>query len=316
MVHAPPPTGRQVHLRAGDVTAVVTEVGGGLRRLRLGDRDLVAGFDAADLRPVFRGSVLVPWPNRIGEGRYRWAGREEQLALTEPDRRTALHGLLCWTRWEVHDPSPDAVSLGARVVPQPGYPHRLDVVVTYRVHEDGLSWRLEAENTGGTAAPYGCSVHPYLVAGPGRVDDWTLTLRAAEYLEVDPGRLLPVGRRPVDGTALDSRRARTPLAGVAVDHAVTAVAPEADGSARAEVRCADGSGVALEWDPRALPWVQLHTADRPEPELHRAGLAVEPMTCPPDAFRSGEDVVVLEPGGRHAAEWRIRALAADPAGSR
>ena len=310
MTRTSPPTGRQVDLRAGDVTAVVTEVGGGLRRLRAGDRDLVAGFDADVARPVFRGSVLAPWPNRVGDGRYRWAGREEQLALTEPDRHTALHGLLCWTRWEVRDSSPDAVALTARVVPQPGYPHQLDVVVTYRVHDDGLSWRIEAENTGATAAPYGCSVHPYLVAGPGRVDDWTLSLRAGEYLEVDE-RLLPAGRRPVDGTPFDFRGGRTPLAGVEVDHALTAVAPDADGTARAEVRGADGSGVALEWDPRELPWVQLHTADRPEPELHRAGLAVEPMTCPPDAFRSGEGVLTLEPGGRHAAEWRIRTLAAD-----
>ncbi|SFP48925.1 aldose 1-epimerase [Geodermatophilus dictyosporus] len=306
-----PPTGEQVELRAGDVTAVVTEVGGGLRRLRLRDRDLVAGFGADAARPVFRGSVLAPWPNRVGDGRYRWAGREEQLPLTEPDRRTALHGLLCWTRWEVRDRSSDGVALGARVVPQPGYPHQLDVVVTYRVHGDGLSWRLAAENTGTTAAPYGCSVHPYLVAGPGRVDDWTLSLSAGEYLEVDDGRLLPVGRRPVDGTALDFRAGRTPLRGVTVDHAVTGVAPDPDGTARAEVRCADGSGVALEWDPERLPWVQLHTADRPEPELHRAGLAVEPMTCPPDAFRSGEDVVVLRPGDRHTAEWRIRALTGD-----
>ncbi|MGX5657992.1 aldose 1-epimerase family protein [Geodermatophilus nigrescens] len=311
MVSTTPPTGRQVTLRAGPVSAVVTEVGGGLRRLRTGGRDLVAGFDADVARPVFRGSVLVPWPNRVGDGRYRWAGRDEQLALTEPDRRTALHGLLCWTRWEVRDASPDAVALGARVVPQPGYPHQLDVVVTYRVHEDGLSWAVEAENTGTTAAPYGCSVHPYLVAGPGQVDDWTLRLRAAEYLEVDAERLLPTGRRPVDGTPLDFRAGRTPLAGVAVDHAVTAVAPDDDGTARAEVRTADGSGVALEWDPRALPWVQLHTADRPEPGLHRAGLAVEPMTCPPDAFRTGEGVVRLEPGDRHVARWRIRALAPD-----
>ena len=297
-----------MELRSGDVAAVVTEVGGGLRLLRRGDCDLVAGFPADVPRPVFRGSVLAPWPNRVGDGRYRWAGRDEQLALTEPDRRTALHGLLCWTRWEVLDRSPDAVRLGARVVPQPGWPHQLDVTASYRVHGDGLAWRVEAVNTGTTTAPYGCSVHPYLVAGPGRVDDWTLALRAAEVLEVDPDRLLPVARRPVAGSGVDVTGERVPLAGVEVDHAYTGVTPDADGTARAGLLCADGSGVVLEWDPAQLPWVQLHTADRPEPELHRAGLAVEPMTCPPDALRSGEGLVALPPGGRHAATWRIRAV--------
>ena len=311
---AAPPTGGQVQLRAGDVTATVTEVGGALRLLRLGDRDLVAGFPVDVPRPVYRGSVLAPWPNRVADGRYRWEGRDEQLALTEPDRRTALHGLVCWVRWEVLDRSADAVSMGARVVPQPGYPHQLDLVATYRVHEDGLTWRLEAHNTGTTTAPYGCSVHPYLVAGPGRVDDWTLRLRAREHLEVDPDRLLPTGRRGATVTGLDLTGGPVPLAGVEVDHAFTGVTPDADGTARAEVRCADGSGVVLEWDPEQLPWVQLHTADRPEPELHRTGLAVEPMTCPPDALRSGEDLVTLPPSGRHAAEWRIRAVGADATG--
>lgn len=300
------PTGTQYELRAGGAEAVVTEVGGGLRLLRVDGRDLVAGFGPDRPRPVHRGSVLAPWPNRVGNGRYEWHGRTEQLALTEPDRRHALHGLVCWTAWTLVERTSSSVVLGTRIWPQPGYPHLLDLQVGYALDEGGLTWRLEAANIGEQAAPYGCSVHPYLVPGPGRVDDWSLALPAATVLEVDE-RLLPRGDRPVAGTHLDLR-AGTALRELHLDHAYTEVTPDPDGRARAVVRAADGSGVVLGWDPAALPWVQVHTAERPEPELDRAGLAVEPMSCPPDAFRSGQGLVHLAPGARHSAEWRIARL--------
>jgi aldose 1-epimerase len=54
--------------------------------------------------------------------------------------------------------------------------------------------------------------------------------------------------------------------------------------------------------------VQVHTGDRPEPADHRRGLAVEPMTCPPDAFTSGVDLVHLGPGESHEASWSIAAI--------
>ncbi len=298
------PSGEQFELRAGRTSAVVTEVGGGLRSLRVGDRDLVAGYPADRMCPVSRGAVLAPWPNRIRDGRYRWDGAELQLPLTEPGRGNALHGLVSWLPWTPVFRAEDAVGLGCRVWPQPGYPFQLDLTVTYRVGDDGLVWRLDARNSGATAAPYGCAVHPYVLGGPGRVDDWSLTLPVDRYLEVDPERLLPVGLRPVEGSGFDFRSA-APLGGVDVDHAFTGVRPDPDGVARAVVRSADTAGVVVEWDPAVLPWVQVHTAGRPEPELDRAGLAVEPMTCPPDAFRSGDGLVRLEPGQSHSAWWRI-----------
>jgi aldose 1-epimerase len=77
--------------------------------------------------------------------------------------------------------------------------------------------------------------------------------------------------------------------------------------ARVVVRDPSGTGVALQWGQQC-PWVQIHTADRPDPTINRLGLAVEPMTCPPDAFNSGTDLVWLEPGGQFAASWAIIAL--------
>lgn len=307
-----PMSGEQVHICSGDYEANVASVGASLRTLTYRGRDIVVPFAADTVRPVFRGCVLVPWPNRVADGRYVFEGITHQVPLNEPQRSNALHGLAVWADWTVVAGSDDSVALEYRIPAQEAYPFDVLVAATYRLAADGLHWSVRATNLGAVRAPYGLGSHAYLVAGPGRVDDWTLSLPASRVLEVSADRLLPVAIRPVDAyrdAALDFRAARV-LGATFVDHAYTGLASSAvdGGVCRAEVRAQDGTGVAMAWDPRALPWVQVHTADRPEPQLHRAGLAVEPMSCPPDAFNSGSDLIVLEPGATHEASWTICAL--------
>ena len=298
--------GGQVELRRGDLVAVVTEVGAGLRLLRHGARDLVLGYAEDVVRPRYRGALLAPWPNRVVDGRYEFAGTAYQLDLTEPERLHALHGLVTWERFELSRQGPDAVSCRHTIVPRPGYPFQLEVTATYALDDTGLECTVSTLNTGDDPAPYGTGPHPYLVAGPGRVDAWSLTLPAGTVMEVSGERLLPRGLAEVAGGEFDFRSGRE-LGVTEIDHAFTGLVPGEDGLVRVTVRDSVG-GVQVSWDPAVLPWVQVHTADLPDPAVSRLGLAVEPMTCPPDAFNSGTDLVVLEPGQRHTASWRIAPL--------
>jgi aldose 1-epimerase len=296
-----PISGTRVPLRSGGYAAEIATVGATLRSLTVDGRDLVVPFAEDEVRPLYRGVVLVPWPNRVVDGRYTFDGSMQQLPLTEPDRGHALHGLVCWSDFRVVARSTAAVTLETEVVAQTGYPHPLRVEVEYLLTDDGLETRITTTNVGDSRAPYGASAHPYLVAGPGRVDDWTLELAADEVLEVDPERLIPQGLAPVADGPFDFATARR-IGDRFIDHAFTGLRAH-----RARVVAADGHGTELRWDAVA-PWVQVHTGDRPEPEYHRAGLAVEPMTCPPDAFNSGTDLIVLEPGESHSLTWTISAV--------
>ncbi len=300
------PSGTQVELRHGDYSAVVTEVGATLRELRHGDRPLVAGFGADEIRPNFRGAVLAPWPNRIADGVYTFDGDERQLPLTEPARGNALHGLVAWVRWDVLEQDAAGATFGHSLVPFTGYPHPLDLRVRYALDDAGLHWTVSATNTGSGPAPYGTAPHPYLVAGAGRVDDWSLELPAAEYLAVTPDRLLPVDVEKVESAGFDFRSPRV-LGDLFIDHAFTSLATDGNGVARVFVRAAGGGGVECSWVAAECPWVQIHTADRPGEPGDRIGLAVEPMTCPPDAFNSGTDLVVLAPSQTHETTWTIAA---------
>ncbi|WP_374315275.1 aldose 1-epimerase family protein [Microbacterium sp.] len=309
-----PTSGTQHALRAGDYEAVIASIGATVRSLTCRGRNLVVPFDADEVRPSYRGATLAPWPNRVVDGRYTFGGVERQLALTEPARLHALHGLAAWLDFEAVDKGPDHVTLAAVIQPQSSYPWRIVVVTTFSLGPEGLTQSVTARNDSAEAAPWGTGPHPYLVAGAGHVDDWTLELPAAQVLGVTEDRLIPTDLVAVDADDPERFDFRTPrrLGAVEIDHAYSGLTRDEAGIATVRVTDAAGSGVQMSWDA-ACPWVQIHTADKSEPELSRLGLAVEPMTCAPDAYNDADyafhtGLIALEPGAETTASWRIGAI--------
>src|SRR5436309_15890931 len=105
------PSGSQWTIEAAGRRAVVVEVGGGLRAFEADGADVLDGYGADELCPASAGKVLAPWPNRIRDGQYAFGGHEYQLALTEPAKYTAIHGLASWVRWRCVDAGPDRVTV-------------------------------------------------------------------------------------------------------------------------------------------------------------------------------------------------------------
>lgn len=299
-MNTPSPTGDQHVLRHGDQVAVVTSVAASLREYRVGDRDVVLPFADDAVAPAFSGAVLAPWPNRLRDATYAYRGATYQVPLTEHERQTALHGLVAYQRFDVVDAGDAAVTLRHDLVPFPGYPWPVRLDVTYALGDDGLTVSVVATNLGTTTAPYGVGFHPWLSPGPGGVDGCTLQLDAARRVSVDD-RLLPVGTQPVTGD-FDLRTGR-PLAGVELDDAWVDATPDADGLTWATLTGDDGRTVAV-WADATLPAWQVCTGDG-IPGIDRRGVAVEPMSCVADAFRTGELLVDLEPGASHAVRWGL-----------
>lgn len=296
------PTGRQYEIRHGVFHAVVTEVGAGLRELVVDGRPLVRGFAADEPVHAGRGQLLMPWPNRVADGRYEVDGSARQLDLSEPATHNAIHGLTRWMSWLPVEHGEAHVVLAARLHHQPGYPHVLDLTVRYELSEGGLSVAVSARNVGTGTAPYAVGSHPYLNAGGGPVDDWTVDIPVTRRLRVDD-RLLPLDLEPVEGTPFDLRGPRR-LGDVVLDTAFTGIVRDAAGVAR--VRLAGPGGDTVEmWFGPDLPWLQVYSGDTLVGDEHRRALAVEPMSAPPNAFASGTDLVWLEPGAQVTHRWGI-----------
>jgi aldose 1-epimerase len=291
------PSGEQVELTVGDQHVVVVGVGGGLRRYDVGDESVLDGYSVVAMCGSGRGQLLAPWPNRVQDGSYEFDGKRYQLAIDEPERQNAIHGLVRWSTWSVAEQEADRAVLEHRLHPTPGYPFTLDLRVEYSLADDGLTVRAEATNVGEEPCPYGFGAHPYLSGGGNLVNELELRV-SAETALISNERSIPVGRQSVDGTELDFRTAK-PLGSVQLDHCFTDLARDGDGRARIEL-----GGRATLWADETYPYVMVFTGDA-LPDVARRSVAVEPMTCAPNAFRSGDGLIRLEPGQTHSGSWGV-----------
>jgi aldose 1-epimerase len=295
-------SGQQYPLSAGEFAATVVEVGAGLREYTFRGVDVTVPFGTNELPAKGNGAVLVPWPNRLRGGQYAFGGQHFQLALTEPHLRNAIHGLARWVRWTPLRVAADSVTLAIDIVPQTGWLFEVHVEVTYAVHPElGLAVTILAQNTGSWAAPFGAGFHPYLSTHGHPIDEVTLVVPARQRILTDEAQV-PVGAQSVSRTPHDLRRGRR-LRSLRFDDCFTALSLH-EGRGSVEVRTK--SGGAQLWFDAAFGYLQVFTVDELTPG--RAGVAVEPMTCPADAFNSGEGLIVLEPGASWSASWGIAPL--------
>jgi aldose 1-epimerase len=258
-------------LTLGDERLVVNPIGAGLESWSIDGRELLADGD-------FGGKVLAPWPGRLRDGRYRFDGAEHRTPTTERERRNALHGLTTERRWRDIHSAPRHLTLAYDLRPEYGYPFSLALEAEYELLPGSVAATLRATNVGDTPAPFGIGLHPYL-----RGD--VLELPARVVLPLDD-RLLPAGQpAPVAGTELDFRHARA-IAAQRIDRCFGELDRDGDGIAR--VALSGDAGRVEVWMDASFRFVQIYTDDE--------GVAIEPMTCAPDAFNSGDGLVVLGPG--------------------
>jgi aldose 1-epimerase len=288
--------GRSVH-------TVITEVAAAIRHLSVDGVEITAGYDD-DVPPPFGcGIVLVPWPNRVRDGRWTHEGRTLQLDITEPLLGNALHGLLRNAPYQLVERSEDAICLRAHVFPQNGYPFRLDTRVRYALLPDGLQVTHTVRNVGSDCAPVAIGTHPFLAIGDVPTDALTLTVSADRHVEVDD-RLNPVGVTAVQGTDWDLREGRA-VAALDLDDAWSGLTV-ADGGSTHWLSAPDGRAVSL-WADEQFGYVHVFiTREFPRRGELITAIAIEPMTAPADAFNSGEGLRWIPPGDSWSASWAIR----------
>jgi aldose 1-epimerase len=289
---------RDAEVSAGKARLAVDLRGGGLRELVVGDWHLLDGYASGTVPAGRRGGVLLPWPNRLRNGRWSWRGRDLQLEVAGPATPNAMHGLLSAQPWSVLAERPAGVTVGTVLEPRSGYPFRLAAAIDYDLAPGQLTVTVRVRNAGEADAPFGVGMHPYLHVGAdadGGLADAELTVPARTAMVVDGG--LPTGEsRPFDGGIgrIGER---------ALDDPLTDLVRDDDGWARVLLRGPAGS-LELAVDG-SWPWLQVFSADTLPAGQRRRSLAVEPMTCPPNALADGTDLVVLAPGQAWSGSWTL-----------
>ncbi len=297
-------SGTQWSIEADGHRATVVEVGGVLREYAAGERPVLDGFGLNEMAPGSAGQILAPWPNRIRDGQYSFGDVSYQLALTEPARHNAIHGLSNWVRWHLVEQSAGSMTVGYDIPPQVGYPWPLELRTTWTVSAAGLRCDQAVTNAGDSDAPFGYSVHPYLQLPGVAVDDTLLRVPGKVRVLTD-ARLLPIGAVKVAGTEYDFTEPRRLGDGV-LDTAFGDLDRDSDGGSSVTIAAPDGGASVTVWADGNFGWWQVFSGDTLHGERHRRSFAIEPMTCPPDAFRSGRDLITLTAGQTWRASWGVR----------
>lgn len=285
----------------GVVSATVTQVAAGIRRLSVRGIDIVPPYDAGRKRPWGSGIVLVPWPNRIRDGRWPLDGETQQLAITEPARNNAIHGLLRFSPYSVAARTESTLRLEAKVFPQNGYPFLLDTAVTYRLVDAGIEVTHTITNRSDAAAPVAIGAHPFFTIGDVEPEELTVTVNVTTHFEVDD-RQLPTAEVPVDDTEYDLRGGAL-LGDLTLDDGFGGPILR-DGVSEHSVSAPDGRTVTVWGDENFAYWQVFTTEEYPG---QSKAVAIEPMTAPTDAFNSGRGLKWLAPGETWEASWGVRA---------
>ena len=301
-----PPSGQQYAISHGNSRVQVTQVGATLRSCTVEGLEVIDGFGIDERATDGRGQVLAPWPNRLTDGSYRYGGRDCQAPINELGRNTAIHGLVRWLDWSPVAHESTSVTLSCAVRPQPGYEWQLDLQVTYSLDDAGLTVIFQAVNADTERAPFGVGFHPYLTLGTTSIDGLQLTVPATSYL--DSSR--PDGQpemAPVAATPLDFSEPRR-IGSTQLDTCFGGLVHGDDRRAVSQLADPDHGRSLQVWVDDNFRYLMVYTGDGVgQPERRRKAIAIEPMTCPPDAFRSGTDLIELEPGESWRGMWGLGA---------
>jgi aldose 1-epimerase len=248
--------------------------------------------------------IMLPFPNRIRDGRFAFAGGTYTI---DPPR----HGMVRDKAWRVVETgandadgawitsSIDAADYPDQILSQ--FPFPFQAHVTYRLFDRTLTMTTTVDNTGSTDMPFGFGIHPYFR----RAEIGKVRVPAGARWELVES--LPTGHLlDVDGRY--DLRDGADLATLEIDEVFTQIEPDAEGSVRCVIDDAvSGEKTVIEFDGSEFRHVVVYTAPAP-----REAICVEPQTCTTDAFNLASrgvasDMIVLAPGERRTFTIRIRA---------
>jgi len=267
-------------LTHGDATAVINLVGSGLVGLRFGSHVVIPEVNLAP--KTYAGCLLAPWPNRIAQGRYVFEGNQYHLEIRD-GLGNAMHGLVDEATAEIVETRAGFLKLATKVDASAGYPWNLLAEATFELTAEELVISYFVTNVGSGNAPVGIGTHPYFPFS----DDTTIAVNA-DTASVHGSDMLPISQTPAAAIGLGSGNPVL-VRDLKLDTQFTSVTNPV-------ATLKTGDHTLDIWHDNA-PWLMIYTTNKfPWADGPGNAIAIEPQTCPADAFNTGEDLRVLASG--------------------
>ena len=291
----------------------INPVGGGIKEFYQIDakgnrKDFVCGYSRDEDKSGSMGDVLFPFPGRVENSEYSFAGQKYHLSDLRIKDGHAIHGFAKWAEWEVLTQTDQSGTLRFEMQKDKyagrGFPFDLSIQITYSLDDHGFTCQAEVENTGRTIAPFGLGFHPYFSINGAKVDDMSLQIPAQKMVEFAPN-LKPTGEFIAIPEEFDFKLSQK-IGHQIIDNCFTDLVFDEDGRARTVL--AGDNGQITFWQDKNLPYLQLYSADTIGEQSQRKGLAIEAQTCTGFALNMPKmGLKVLRPGETFRASWGVQA---------
>jgi len=292
----------------GQGISIIADYGANINELVLvkegNNFSVIAGYATPEAMLEHRGArsdFLIPFPNRVKDGKYSFDGKEYLLPIN-PKHGHAIHGLLRDKKFILKSRKAKEDSASVKLAYNykhelEGYPFDFKAELKISLSKKGLVVETRVKNTGKQEMPFGCGWHPYLHLDE-KIDDSSLKLPSSTFLEVDE-RMIPTGSK---GT-LD-RFSRQRLIGKQEFDTCFAL-EEKKGKAKTILFSKEKKAKLIIWQETGSgKFNHLQVYIPPS----RDSIALEPMSCAGDAFNNKEGLVVLKPKENFKAKYRVRLI--------
>ena len=273
------------------VFSILPQLGGCVSLLKLNGISILDEFaDATEIEtnPAYKNVFLLPFPNRLKDGKYNFNGKTYQFPINDKTNNTALHGFTDFNNlqiasFESNEKDAHLVLKGDYDGSNPAYPFSFETTLSFELTNDNtFTATIQIQNTDNSEFPIGTGWHPYFKLGE-KINDCQLQLPLVQKVICDDN-MIPVGKTvsfdkfndssTINDTQLDTAFLLSSTAG------------------KAKVIFKNDKTTIEYWQETGIGkfnYLQIYTPD------HRNALAIEPMTCNIDAFNNGDGLIVLKP---------------------
>ena len=281
---------------------IIPEVGANVCQIYFDGHPILDGItkpEELNVNRWFKSSVLIPFPNRLNQGKYKWLGNPYIFPINDAYTGNALHGYGANTPFEVseielHEDSAHIVCKYEDNGQNNAYPFPFTFEARFEITSDArFEVNFKCYNDGKLDIPFGMGWHPYYQLNKS-VEEVILQLPECKFIGLDES-MLPTGKQYTYDEFLEGKKI-----GVTVLDNCFAVEPEDN---RFEFSIIGKSARLSFWQETGAgkySYLQLFTPPS------RDSIAIEPMTCNIDAFNNRQGLVSLSPKQKIEAKFGLR----------
>lgn len=278
-------------------------VGAAIVEFSIGDFELIRRPKPSTKRNAFAGVTLAPWPNRLADANWEFDGEKFHGEINETRTNNRNHGLVFDREFDVVFQSQNQIVFQTEFGDDEVYPFKALFQVAYVLEPFGLHVEYSIQNFTDRKIPFAVGGHPYFLVSP----ESLIQLKARAQLGFN-SRQLPTGEILEATQSIADLSVGKSFRYLKLDDCFTGLDFDAEGFATTRITHETNQIIEIK-QRRNMPYLMVYTvADFGYQEKSGGAIAVEPLSAPPNALRTGTGLTWLEPHQVEKFEWSIELL--------